>query len=480
MGSADDRRFEVLRAIVADFVATKEPIGSKALVERHNLGVSSATVRNDMAVLEAEGYIAAPHTSSGRVPTEKGYREFVDRIDEVKPLSASERRAILAFLETGVDLDDVLRRAVRLLAQLTRQVAIVQYPTLSVSTVRRLEVVALTPARLLMVVITDSGRVDQRIVELGDTIDDLQLSRLRELLGQALEGKRLSAASVAVADLARQLDAGTGREGKLSNAVGRSATVLLESLVDHTEERLLMGSTANLTRNTADFGGSLRSVLEALEEQVVVLRLLAAQQDAGKVTVRIGHETEAEQMAGTSVVTTTYGSSGTVFGGMGVVGPTRMDYPERWPMSPRLRCTSARFWATAPAEHRRHQDVTKEVQAWHATITGCLGWAEAQAIRRSNAPIGNWRVNCILISIPTNRLSNFSKRSAPPTRCSRIRRSGASSTSVATRWPPRVPAVDSPGSVASVMCSTRSSVAAAREDRSDGFVPGRIRCSGCD
>lgn len=323
MGTADDRRFEVLRAIVADFVATKEPIGSKSIVERHQLGVSSATVRNDMAVLEAEGYIAQPHTSSGRVPTEKGYREFVDRLDNVKPMSSAERRAILSFLENGVDLDDVLRRAVRLLAQLTRQVAIVQYPTLSTSSVRRLEAVALTPARLLLVVITDSGRVDQRIVELGDGIDEVQLSRLRDLLGQALEGKPLAAASAAVAELASNLSG----QGGLSDAVGRSATVLVESLVEHSEERLLLGGTANLTRNTADFGGSLRSVLEALEEQVVVLRLLAAQQEAGKVTVRIGHETEAEQMAGTSVVSTAYGSAGKVFGGMGVVGPTRMDYP---------------------------------------------------------------------------------------------------------------------------------------------------------
>jgi heat-inducible transcriptional repressor len=296
-------------------------------VERHNLGVSSATVRNDMAVLEAEGYITQPHTSSGRVPTEKGYREFVDRLDDVKPLSVAERRAIQGFLESGVDLDDVLRRAVRLLAQLTRQVAVVQYPTLSTSTVRHLEVIALTPARLLMVVITDSGRVDQRIVELGDVIDDHQLSQLREMLGQALEGKKLSAASVAVADLAAQLDGRGGQSNSLSDAVGRSATVLLESLVEHSEERLLLGGTANLTRNTADFGGSLRSILEALEEQVVVLRLLAAQQEAGKVTVRIGHETEAEQMAGTSVVTTTYGTTDTVYGGMGVLGPTRMDYP---------------------------------------------------------------------------------------------------------------------------------------------------------
>ncbi|BBY15225.1 heat-inducible transcriptional repressor HrcA [Mycolicibacterium litorale] len=327
MSSADDRRFEVLRAIVADFVATKEPIGSKSLVERHNLGVSSATVRNDMAVLEAEGYITQPHTSSGRVPTEKGYREFVDRLDDVKPLSSAERRAILKFLDSGVDLDDVLRRAVRLLAQLTRQVAIVQYPTLSTSTVRHLEVVALTPARLLLVVITDTGRVDQRIVELGDAIDEHELATLRDLLGQALDGKRLSAASVAVSDLASHLTGSPGMSHRLADAVGRSATILVETLVEHTEERLLLGGTANLTRATADFGGSLRSVLEALEEQVVVLRLLAAQQEAGKVTVRIGHETEAEQMAGTSVVTTAYGSSGKVYGGMGVVGPTRMDYP---------------------------------------------------------------------------------------------------------------------------------------------------------
>src|SRR5258705_12778664 len=109
MGSADDRRFEVLRAIVADFVATKEPIGSKSLVERHNLGVSSATVRNDMAVLEAGGYISQPHTSSGRVPSEKGYPEFFDRIEENKTVSAAPRRAIQGFLESGGELEPGVR-----------------------------------------------------------------------------------------------------------------------------------------------------------------------------------------------------------------------------------------------------------------------------------------------------------------------------------------------------------------------------------
>ncbi|WP_211100080.1 DeoR family transcriptional regulator, partial [Acuticoccus kandeliae] len=119
----------MLRAIVADYVSTQEPVGSKAIVDRHNLGVSSATVRNDMAVLEEDGLIAQPHTSAGRIPTDKGYRQFVDRISQVKPLSSAEKRAVQTFLDGAVDLDDVLRRSVRLLAQLTRQVAVVQYPT---------------------------------------------------------------------------------------------------------------------------------------------------------------------------------------------------------------------------------------------------------------------------------------------------------------------------------------------------------------
>ncbi|GGK62551.1 heat-inducible transcriptional repressor HrcA [Nocardia camponoti] len=321
--STEDRRFEVLRAIVADYVATKEPIGSKALVERHNLGVSSATIRNDMAVLEAEGYITQPHTSSGRVPTDKGYREFVDRIAEVKPLSGAERRAIMEFLESGVDLDDVLRRGVRLLAQLTRQVAVVQYPTVSASTVRHIEVVALNPARLLLVVITDTGRVDQRVLDLGGVVSDEDLAAVRGLLGSAMDGKLLSVASAAVAGLPERAPA------KIRDVLVRVATVLVETLVEHPEERLVLGGTANLTRNGNDFGfpGSLRSVLEALEEQVVVLKLLAAAQHPGRVTVQIGEETQVEQMRGTSVVSTGYGAAGAVLGGMGVLGPTRMDYP---------------------------------------------------------------------------------------------------------------------------------------------------------
>ncbi len=324
MSSTDDRRFEVLRAIVTDYVSTQEPIGSKALVERHHLGVSSATVRNDMAVLEAEGYIAQPHTSSGRIPTDKGYRLFVDRISEVKPLSAAERRAILSVLDSGVDLDDVLRRSVRLLAQLTRQVAIIQYPVLSLATVRHLELVSLAPSRLLAVVITDSGRVEQRMVGLTRDITDAELASLRDMFSAALHGKRLADASVAVTEVANQAPRG------MSDVVIRVATVLVETLVDRGDDRLVLGGTSNLARSAADFdpeAGGMDTVLDALEEQVVVLKLLATSQRSGMVTVQIGEETQTENLRGTSVISTGYGASGTVLGGVGVVGPTRMDYP---------------------------------------------------------------------------------------------------------------------------------------------------------
>jgi heat-inducible transcriptional repressor len=227
---------------------------------------------------------------------------------------------VQAFLDGAVDLDDVLRRSVRLLAQLTRQVAVVQYPTLTRSTVRHLEVVALTPARLMLVLITDSGRVDQRVVDLGEVLSDADVAGLRTLLNGALAGRPLAAASAAVAELP------VTATPELRGVVTTLSTVLIETLVEHPEERLVLGGTANLTRNAADFPGTLRQVLEALEEQVVVLKLLAAAQDPGTVTVRIGEENESEQMRATSVVSIGYGAN-TVLGGMGVVGPTRMDYP---------------------------------------------------------------------------------------------------------------------------------------------------------
>ncbi|MET7637915.1 heat-inducible transcriptional repressor HrcA [Streptomyces sp. NPDC005438] len=315
-----ERRLEVLRAIVQDYVGTEEPVGSKALTERHNLQVSPATVRNDMAALEEDGYIAQPHTSAGRIPTDKGYRLFVDKLAGVKPLSSAERRAIQNFLVGAVDLDDVVGRTVRLLAQLTRQVAVVQYPSLTRSTVRHVELLSLAPARLMLVLITDTGRVEQRLVDCPTPLAEATVADLRARLNSCAAGQRFTD----VPQLVRDLPEGFDAEDR--SAVSAVLATLLDTLVEETEERLMIGGTANLTRFGQDFPLTIRPVLEALEEQVVLLKLLGEATDSG-MTVRIGHENDHEGLSSTSVVSVGYGSGDEAVAKLGVVGPTRMDYP---------------------------------------------------------------------------------------------------------------------------------------------------------
>lgn len=317
----DDRKLEVLRAIVEDYVATQEPVGSKALVDRHHLGVSSATIRNDMATLEDEGYIAQPHTSAGRVPTDKGYRLFVDRLSTVKPLSVAERRAIRSFLDGAVDLDDVISRTVRLLAQLTCQAAVVQYPSLTRSTVRHVELVPLGRARVLIVLITNTGRVEQRVVELAQDPGDDLLGDLRARLNGLVVGLDFTSVASKVGDLPEQF-APEDRP-----VVSGVAVSLLEALVERHEERVAVAGTANLARYGQEFDEELEPLLSALEEQVVLLKLLGQATSTSPVTVRIGQENAQSGLSSTSIVTTGYGPGNETVGSLGVLGPTRMDYP---------------------------------------------------------------------------------------------------------------------------------------------------------
>ncbi len=262
----EDRKLAVLRAIVEDYVATQEPVGSKSLVDRHRLGVSPATVRNDMAALEEEGFITQPHTSAGRIPTDKGYRLFVDRLSQVKPLSAAEKRAIASLLQGAIDLDDVVQRSVRLLAQLTRQVAIVQYPTLSRSTVRHVEVVPLTAARVLVVLILSTGRVEQRVVELPGTLEEERIADLRTRLNRLIVGERLADAAAHLVVLPDEF------EPEQRGQVAVLVAALVEAMSDHrSDQRVAVGGTANLARLVDGFDLDFRPMLEALEVQVVLL-----------------------------------------------------------------------------------------------------------------------------------------------------------------------------------------------------------------
>lgn len=318
---SEDRRLDVLRAIVEDYVQTHEPVGSRVLVERHSLGVSPATIRNDMAALEDAGYIAQPHTSAGRVPTDKGYRLFVDRLSTIKPLSAPERRAIQAFLDEAVDLDDVVDRSVRLLAQLTHQVAVVQYPSLRRSALRHLELVPVGETRLLVVIITDNGRVEQRVLELDAPIAEHVVPELRARLNATVAGRRL-------VDLPEPLERMTLEFAMADRPlVQRVIRAVEDTLAEATEERIVMAGTANLARSGTDFSQTIRPVLEALEEQVVLLRLLSEMaDDSAGVSVRIGAETQHAGLFETSIVAAGYGADGEAVARIGSLGPTRMDY----------------------------------------------------------------------------------------------------------------------------------------------------------
>ncbi|WP_425861559.1 heat-inducible transcriptional repressor HrcA [Arthrobacter sp. TWP1-1] len=317
---SEPRKLEVLRAIVEDYVHTREPVGSKALVERHHLGVSSATIRNDMAALEEEGLITAPHTSSGRIPTDKGYRIFVDQISSVKPLSAAERRAISVLLEGSTDLDDVLERTVRALAHLTNQVAVVQYPRSAAATVRHIEFVSLAARQVLIVLILASGKVEQNVIDVGATLDDAALAGLRQVFLAGLSGLAVSMLPDAVIRI--PLTVPHAEQGPAS----RLAQGLALLARNAREDRIVMAGTANLARSNNDFPLSIGPVLDALEEQVVLLRLLEAMaQDSLGMAVVIGRENPHDSLSEASVVAAGYGPGETAK--LGIVGPTRMDYP---------------------------------------------------------------------------------------------------------------------------------------------------------
>jgi len=234
-------------------------------------------------------------------------------------MSVAEKRAISTFLDGAVDLDDVVSRSVRVLSQLTRQVAMVQYPTLSRSTVRHIELVALAPNRLLAVLILSTGRVEQRVVDLRIDLTDHALAELRTRLNAAAAGEVIAEAVTALRGAAPTNDAGT---------TAAVVEALVDAMIDQrSDERIVVGGAANLARYGDSFDSAVRPLLEALEEHVVLLKLLGEASTGGAVTVTIGAEGPYEQLAATSVITTGYGPRDEAVATLGIVGPTRMDYP---------------------------------------------------------------------------------------------------------------------------------------------------------
>ncbi|WP_164233849.1 heat-inducible transcriptional repressor HrcA [Microbacterium hydrocarbonoxydans] len=316
-----ERGLQVLRAIVQDYVETHEPVGSRSIVDRYAFGVSAATIRNDMALLEDEELITAPHTSSGRVPTDKGYRVFVNHLAQLRPLSSAQRTAIESFLADPVDLDDLMARTVRVLTRLTGQVALAQYPSFARAHLTHLELVALAPNRLLVVLVTDAGGVSQRMTPLPVEVDESDMALLRARLSALITGR-------AVSDAAERLQSLLDAEDQTKDPALRTlASVIVDELGEFRQERLVMAGAATLARREQDFRGSIHPLLEAIEEQVTLLRLMSEMEaDAHGLAASIGTENAPFGLGEASIVASNYAApSGTAR--VGVMGPTRMDYP---------------------------------------------------------------------------------------------------------------------------------------------------------
>lgn len=319
-----ERSLAVLHAIVSDYVSSNEPVGSKAIVERHSFGVSAATIRNDMALLEDDELIAQPHTSSGRVPTDKGYRLYVDTLAKLRPLTPAQRTAIERFLGESSDLDDVMARTVRLLAQLTNQVAVVQYPSLRGTEVKHVDLIALGENRVLSVLILGNGVVEQQTASLpAARVTEAWVHGLRARIAGLVVGRDVDAADQALADFAASVS--EWAEPQDEELIALIVGMVAQQLRANRSDRIAVAGAANLTRPGGEFAGSLPTVLEAIEEQVTLLRLFGELvQDERDIAASIGRENEPYGLSGASVLATGYEEEGPAR--LGVLGPLRMDY----------------------------------------------------------------------------------------------------------------------------------------------------------
>lgn len=320
-----ERSLAVLHAIVSDYIASREPVGSKTITQRHQFGVSSATIRNDMALLEDEELITHTHTSSGRVPTDKGYRLYVDTLRNIRPLSASQKRAIESFLNESVDIEDLLSRTVRLLAQLTNQVAVVQYPSLRRTMVQHIDLVAIGEDRVLCVLILANGVVEQQLAWLPAVqVADAWVHGLRERIAGALVGAQVeNAVSTVDSLLETVVEWAEPSEHELVKAV---LGVVKSQLQANRSEKISIAGAANLTQ-PGEFSGSLTTVLDAIEEQVTLLKLFSELSSVERnFAASIGRENAPYGLDDASIIAAGYEPGTLNSSQVGVLGSTRMDY----------------------------------------------------------------------------------------------------------------------------------------------------------
>lgn len=322
----DSRKSTILRAVVQEYIETALPVGSGHIAKAPGVNVSSATVRHDMATLELDGFLQQPHTSAGRVPTEKGYRFFVDSIQAPAVLAAADSQQIRSFFDQAHgELEQMLADTTRLLSGLTHYAAVVVPPAPEAATIRSAHLVGLAPRVALFVVVLSNGVIEKHTIDFDFDVDELVLSAATVELGQSLAGLTLTAA----AHLGRPASShhSGGDDGKQSMA--GAVTAALATLMNDdspTSDQIYIGGTSQMA-SAFDAVATVSEVLRILEQHYVVVSLLNDVLDRG-LHVAIGTETGIEPLADCSVVVSTYEVEGEAGGTIGVLGPTRMNYPQ--------------------------------------------------------------------------------------------------------------------------------------------------------
>jgi heat-inducible transcriptional repressor len=312
------RQAAILSAIVREYIRSGEPVGSKHLVGRFKLDVSSATVRNDMSLLEELGYLAQPHTSAGRIPTDLGYRWFVDSSAAPPRLGEGQQRELNDAFTEPADLDENLARASEILTRFTRYASAVLTPRFGMSRLRHLDLARIGPRMVVAVLIGDGGRVEKRMIELESDVTEREVEHVSHEINSSLGGLPLDEARQQLQKMSKRASA---RDRALHTAVSEAIGGMIDS-----DRRILVGGASNLAAD--DTLGSerdtLRRVYEAMDRQTDLLRLL--EEAIRPVSVRIGSEVPVEDLHSISVVAAPYGMGGEGAGTLGVIGPTRMDY----------------------------------------------------------------------------------------------------------------------------------------------------------
>jgi len=318
----NERRRMVLAALVNEYVVSVQPVGSKVLVERHGLRFSPATVRSELQALEETGHVFQPHVSAGRVPTDSGYRAFVDDVVGSGTAGLAEQEAESVrhhFRSVDHELTDIMRDTSALLSRLTSYVAVVAAPTLRRARIRRVSVVPLTPRRASVVVVIDSGQVANRTVDFEADVPAETLAHVESYLCRTLDGARGEEAE----GVRTAIDGVPGHEAAVAL---RALDEVLDCLAEADDDRVLTGGvSALLTHPEFSDPEVVRPLMGLLEDGISMLTVLSEVMRAPEIEVRIGHENPDRALEHASFVAARYGT-GDTGGIVGVIGPTRMDY----------------------------------------------------------------------------------------------------------------------------------------------------------